>query len=203
MENEICRLDIIWARQLNFWSQKKRKLDFLLNFERGSIIYIEILDAKHFELDNLHCSWDPRSTNLMLQHKTVLTPEKSNGGIIVFSRTPSVLIAQGVGIYSSCTRGRGLLWVFVLLIRRMDVEGLDLLLCNSCWIFSSKVSQSLSGVPSVEQSHILQEEEDVIWQNMCFLKTFVDFGFKCYSIYLYCLLDSSESKMGLVGCKVL
>lgn len=106
MENEICRLDIIWALQLNFWSHKKRKLDFLLNFERGSIVYIEIWDAKHFELDNLHCSWDPRSTNLMLQHKAELTPEKSNGGIIClfFLELPqcsllrvwvSTLLAQG------------------------------------------------------------------------------------------------------------
>lgn len=34
------------------------------------------------------------------------------------------------------------------------------------------------------------------------LKTFVDFGFKCYSIDMYCLLDSSDSNMWLVGCKM-
>lgn len=52
-----------------------------------------------------------------------------------------------------------------------------------------KLSQSWSGFSSVEQSHTLQEEEDVIWPSMCFLKTFVDFGFTCYSINLYCLLN--------------
>lgn len=56
MRNEICRLDIILSTLVEFLKSQERKLDFLLNFERGSIILIKLLDAKHVELDNLHCS---------------------------------------------------------------------------------------------------------------------------------------------------
>ena len=67
--------------------------------------------------------------------------------------------AQGVGIYSSCTTEddcSGFCFA-----NEAEAEGLDLL-CNGCQIFSLKISQSLSGVSGVEQSYILQEEEDVI-----------------------------------------
>lgn len=56
MENKIRRLDIILSTLVEFLKSQERKLDFLLNFERGSVMYIEILDTKHLELNNLHCS---------------------------------------------------------------------------------------------------------------------------------------------------
>lgn len=63
MENEICRFEIILSTLVEFL-KSQGKNTFLLNFEQSSITYMELLDAKHFEIDNLHCSWDPRSTNL-------------------------------------------------------------------------------------------------------------------------------------------
>lgn len=41
MENEIHGVKIILSTLVEFQCHKERKLDFLLNFEQGSVIYIE------------------------------------------------------------------------------------------------------------------------------------------------------------------
>lgn len=100
---------------------------------------------------------------------------------------------QGVDLYCTLVQWKVIALDFCF-GNKVEAEGVGLL-CNGCLIFSLKIAQSLSGCSSVEQSHLLQEEEDVVLQNICLLKTFVEFGFKCYSVNIYCLLDSSESNM--------
>lgn len=60
----------IWNNTEDFsWIFSHKKFDFLLNFKQGSVIHLEFCD-KHFELDNLCCSGDPRSSDsyILKQH---------------------------------------------------------------------------------------------------------------------------------------